>query len=59
MTSPAVSMELNFFSSYFFCLQINLTEPTSKAEENEKVDSKMKAFKKPLSVFKGPLLHIR
>nr|KAF6492608.1 motile sperm domain containing 2 [Molossus molossus] len=38
--------------------KINLTEPTSKAEENEKVDSKMKAFKKPLSVFKGPLLHI-
>ncbi|KAK2494331.1 hypothetical protein MC885_020151, partial [Smutsia gigantea] len=27
-------------------------------EENEKVDSKMKTFKKPLSVFKGPLLHI-
>nr|XP_031527026.1 motile sperm domain-containing protein 2 isoform X2 [Vicugna pacos] len=38
--------------------KINTTEPTSKAEENEKVDSKMKAFKKPLSVFKGPLLHI-
>ncbi|XP_058147785.1 motile sperm domain-containing protein 2 isoform X1 [Dasypus novemcinctus] len=38
--------------------KINPTEPTSKAEENEKVDSKMKAFKKPLSVFKGPLLHI-
>nr|XP_044620266.1 motile sperm domain-containing protein 2 [Equus asinus] len=37
--------------------KINLTEPTSKAEEHEK-DSKMKAFKKPLSVFKGPLLHI-
>uniref|UniRef100_H9FQJ0 Motile sperm domain-containing protein 2 n=1 Tax=Macaca mulatta TaxID=9544 RepID=H9FQJ0_MACMU len=36
----------------------NPTESTSKAEENEKVDSKMKAFKKPLSVFKGPLLHI-
>uniref|UniRef100_A0A667HUT8 Motile sperm domain containing 2 n=1 Tax=Lynx canadensis TaxID=61383 RepID=A0A667HUT8_LYNCA len=38
--------------------KINITEHTSKAEENEKVDSKMKAFKKPLSVFKGPLLHI-
>ncbi|XP_059943862.1 motile sperm domain-containing protein 2 [Mesoplodon densirostris] len=38
--------------------KVNITEPTSKAEENEKVDSKMKAFKKPLSVFKGPLLHI-
>ncbi|XP_017500281.1 motile sperm domain-containing protein 2 isoform X1 [Manis javanica] len=38
--------------------KITLTEPTSKAEENEKVDSKMKTFKKPLSVFKGPLLHI-
>uniref|UniRef100_A0A8C0QUN9 Motile sperm domain-containing protein 2 n=1 Tax=Canis lupus dingo TaxID=286419 RepID=A0A8C0QUN9_CANLU len=38
--------------------KINVTEHTSKAEENEKVDSKMKAFKKPLSVFKGPLLHI-
>ncbi|XP_037013373.2 motile sperm domain-containing protein 2 isoform X2 [Artibeus jamaicensis] len=38
--------------------KINLSEPTSKAEENEKVDSKIKAFKKPLSVFKGPLLHI-
>ncbi|KAJ8790688.1 hypothetical protein J1605_021286 [Eschrichtius robustus] len=38
--------------------KVNVTEPTSKAEENEKVDSKMKAFKKPLSVFKGPLLHI-
>ncbi|XP_069319207.1 motile sperm domain-containing protein 2 isoform X1 [Eulemur rufifrons] len=36
----------------------NPTESTSKAEENEKVDSKIKAFKKPLSVFKGPLLHI-
>ncbi|XP_036768838.2 motile sperm domain-containing protein 2 isoform X2 [Manis pentadactyla] len=38
--------------------KITLTEPTSKAEENEKVDSKMKTFKKPLSVFKGPLLYI-
>ncbi|XP_036902230.1 motile sperm domain-containing protein 2 isoform X1 [Sturnira hondurensis] len=38
--------------------KVNLSEPTSKAEENEKVDSKIKAFKKPLSVFKGPLLHI-
>ncbi|KAM9181451.1 motile sperm domain-containing protein 2 [Dugong dugon] len=38
--------------------KINPAEPNSKAEENEKVDSKMKAFKKPLSVFKGPLLHI-
>uniref|UniRef100_A0A4W2IMH3 Motile sperm domain containing 2 n=1 Tax=Bos indicus x Bos taurus TaxID=30522 RepID=A0A4W2IMH3_BOBOX len=36
----------------------NIMEPTSKADENEKVDSKMKTFKKPLSVFKGPLLHI-
>ena len=34
-------------------------EPISKADENEKVDSKMKTFKKPLSDFKGPLLHIR
>ena len=34
-------------------------DPTSKADENEKIDSKMKTFKKPLSVFKGPLLHIR
>ncbi|XP_041495878.1 motile sperm domain-containing protein 2 [Microtus oregoni] len=33
-------------------------ESASKTEENEKVDSKMKTFKKPLSVFKGPLLHI-
>ncbi|XP_006088654.2 motile sperm domain-containing protein 2 isoform X1 [Myotis lucifugus] len=38
--------------------KINLTDSTSKTEENEKVDSKTKAFKKPLSVFKGPLLHI-
>ncbi|KAM5197201.1 motile sperm domain-containing protein 2 isoform 1-T1 [Hipposideros larvatus] len=38
--------------------KVNLTEPSSKGEENEKVDSKMKGFKKPLSVFKGPLLHI-
>ncbi|TKC34371.1 hypothetical protein EI555_005302, partial [Monodon monoceros] len=38
--------------------KVNIIEPTFKAEENEKVDSKMKAFKKPLSVFKGPLLHI-
>lgn len=29
-----------------------------KKDENEKVDSKTKTFKKPLSVFKGPLLHI-
>ncbi|XP_066212588.1 motile sperm domain-containing protein 2 isoform X1 [Saccopteryx leptura] len=36
----------------------SLTESTCKTEENEKVDSKLKAFKKPLSVFKGPLLHI-
>ncbi|KAB0342956.1 hypothetical protein FD754_019882, partial [Muntiacus muntjak] len=36
----------------------NIMEPISKADENEKVDSKMKTFKKPLSVFKGPLLHI-
>ncbi|MXQ98754.1 hypothetical protein E5288_WYG006487 [Bos mutus] len=36
----------------------NIMEPTSKADENEKIDSKMKTFKKPLSVFKGPLLHI-
>ncbi|XP_073920026.1 motile sperm domain-containing protein 2 isoform X3 [Castor canadensis] len=36
----------------------NPSEPTSKADENEKPDSKIKAFKKPLSVFKGPLLHI-
>ncbi|XP_060039002.1 motile sperm domain-containing protein 2 isoform X3 [Erinaceus europaeus] len=35
----------------------NLTDTTPK-EENEKVDSKMKIFKKPSSVFKGPLLHI-
>ncbi|XP_075395753.1 motile sperm domain-containing protein 2 isoform X1 [Tenrec ecaudatus] len=33
-------------------------QQSSKAEENEKVDSKIKAFKKPLSVFKGHLLHI-
>ncbi|XP_003463085.1 motile sperm domain-containing protein 2 isoform X1 [Cavia porcellus] len=33
-------------------------DSTMKAEENEKVDSKMKVFKKPLSIFKGPLLHI-
>ena len=32
----------------------NIMEPTTKADENEKVDSKMKTFKKPLSVFKGP-----
>nr|XP_004671515.2 motile sperm domain-containing protein 2 [Jaculus jaculus] len=38
--------------------KITPTEPTSKTDENEKVDSKVKAFKKPLSVFKGPLLHI-
>ncbi|XP_059993830.1 motile sperm domain-containing protein 2 isoform X2 [Lagenorhynchus albirostris] len=37
---------------------VNIIEPTFKAEENEKVDSKMKAFKKPLSVFKGALLNI-
>ncbi|OBS71434.1 hypothetical protein A6R68_00011 [Neotoma lepida] len=37
---------------------INPTESASKADESEKVDSKMKTFKKPLSVFKGPLLHI-
>ncbi|KAK7796864.1 hypothetical protein U0070_021147 [Myodes glareolus] len=34
------------------------TESAPKTDENEKVDSKMKTFKKPLSVFKGPLLHI-
>ncbi|XP_055987276.1 motile sperm domain-containing protein 2 [Sorex fumeus] len=33
--------------------KINITK-----EESEKVDSKTKTFKKPLSVFKGPLLHI-
>ncbi|XP_037368585.1 motile sperm domain-containing protein 2 isoform X1 [Talpa occidentalis] len=41
--------------------KMNLTESTSnisKTEENEKVDSKLKTFKKPLSVFKGHLLHI-
>ncbi|GAB1303278.1 Motile sperm domain-containing protein 2 [Apodemus speciosus] len=37
----------------------NPTESTSKKDENEKVDSKTRTFKKPLSVFKGPLLHIR
>ncbi|MEJ1281285.1 motile sperm domain containing 2 [Cricetulus griseus] len=36
----------------------NPTESASKTDETEKVDSKMKTFKKPLSVFKGPLLHI-
>ncbi|XP_055471752.1 motile sperm domain-containing protein 2 isoform X1 [Psammomys obesus] len=36
----------------------NPTEYASKTDENEKVDSKMKTIKKPLSVFKGPLLHI-
>lgn len=36
----------------------NPTESASKRDENEKVDSKTKPFKKPLSVFKGPLLHI-
>uniref|UniRef100_A0A8C6QJ39 Motile sperm domain containing 2 n=1 Tax=Nannospalax galili TaxID=1026970 RepID=A0A8C6QJ39_NANGA len=38
--------------------KINPPESASKTDENEKVDSKIKAFKKPLSVFKGPLLHI-
>ncbi|XP_077001431.1 motile sperm domain-containing protein 2 isoform X1 [Tamandua tetradactyla] len=38
--------------------KINPSESTPKAEENEKADSKTKGFKKPLSVFKGPLLHI-
>lgn len=41
---------------------VNLNSPTksnvTKGEENEKVDSKSKTVKKPLSVFKGPLLHI-
>ncbi|XP_040853303.1 motile sperm domain-containing protein 2 [Ochotona curzoniae] len=36
----------------------NPSEPPPKVEENEKGDSKVKSFKKPLSVFKGPLLHI-
>ncbi|XP_031226860.1 motile sperm domain-containing protein 2 isoform X2 [Mastomys coucha] len=36
----------------------NPTESASKKDENEKVESKTKTFKKPLSVFKGPLLHI-
>lgn len=33
-------------------------EPTPKGEENDKGDSKVKSFKKPSSVFKGPLLHV-
>ncbi|KAM4818878.1 motile sperm domain-containing protein 2 isoform 2-T2 [Thomomys bottae] len=38
--------------------KISSTECTAKTDESEKVDSKTKSFKKPLSVFKGPLLHI-
>ncbi|XP_048191931.1 motile sperm domain-containing protein 2 isoform X2 [Perognathus longimembris pacificus] len=38
--------------------KVSSTESTSKTDETEKADSKNKSFKKPLSVFKGPLLHI-
>ncbi|XP_012887645.1 PREDICTED: motile sperm domain-containing protein 2 isoform X2 [Dipodomys ordii] len=38
--------------------KVSSTEYTSKTDETEKGDSKIKSFKKPLSVFKGPLLHI-
>ncbi|XP_043852939.1 motile sperm domain-containing protein 2 isoform X2 [Dromiciops gliroides] len=38
--------------------KISPVEQTSKAEESDKVDSKIKTLKKSLSMFKGVLLHI-
>ncbi|XP_020863061.1 motile sperm domain-containing protein 2 isoform X1 [Phascolarctos cinereus] len=38
--------------------KINPVEQTSKIEESDKVDSKIKTLKKSLSMFKGVLLHI-